>query len=110
MFSKPKVQKGIPRPKRLVSTTAETQQQPTLIRNRGRASKERGSEEGEKRELKVGKLRKKQSAYRIANRMAQYFKFCIVNVHISGFCIFRQICLAFSYCTRISISFCVFYR
>jgi hypothetical protein len=26
MFSKPKVQKGIPRPKRLVSTNAETQQ------------------------------------------------------------------------------------
>jgi hypothetical protein len=31
MFSKPKVQKGIPRPKRLFGTTAETQQ--LLIRN-----------------------------------------------------------------------------
>jgi hypothetical protein len=53
MFSKPKVQKGIARPKRLVSTTAETQQH-TLIRNRGRASKERGSEEGEKKEKRWG--------------------------------------------------------
>jgi hypothetical protein len=50
MFSKPKVQKGIPRPKHLMSTAAGTQL-PLLIRDSAEeATKERGSEEGEKRE------------------------------------------------------------
>jgi hypothetical protein len=49
MFSKPKVQKGIPRPKHLVGTTAETQQQPSHQEHRRKALMERGSEEGERR-------------------------------------------------------------
>jgi hypothetical protein len=41
MFSKPKVQKGIPRPKRLVSTDAETQQQP-IIRDTAEEPRKKG--------------------------------------------------------------------
>jgi hypothetical protein len=71
MFSKPKVQKGIPRPKRLVSTTAETQQ--PLIRNTAKGGPRRkGEVRRVKRGKKVGKLRRKQSAYRIANLTAHY--------------------------------------
>jgi hypothetical protein len=40
MFSKPKVQKGIPRLKRLVSTNAETQQ--PLIRNTAEEPRRKG--------------------------------------------------------------------
>jgi hypothetical protein len=50
MFSKPKVQKGIPRPKRLVSTTAETQQQPII-----RDTVEKPRRKGEVRRVKRGK-------------------------------------------------------
>jgi hypothetical protein len=49
MFSKPKVQKGIPRPKRLVSTTAGTRQ--PLIRN----TAEEPRKKGEVRRMKRGK-------------------------------------------------------
>jgi hypothetical protein len=50
MFSKPKVQKGITRPKRLLSTDAETQQ-PIIIR--GTAEEPR--RKGEVRRVKRGK-------------------------------------------------------
>jgi hypothetical protein len=49
MFSKPKVQKGIPRPKRLVSTDAETQQ--PIIRD----TAEEPRRTGELRRVKRGK-------------------------------------------------------
>jgi hypothetical protein len=52
-------------PKLLITATAGTQQ-PSHQEHRGKAMKERGSEEGKK----VGKLRRKQSAYSIANRTA----------------------------------------
>jgi hypothetical protein len=68
MFSKPKVQKGIPRPKRLVSTDAETQQQ--LIRNTAEGPRRKGEVRRVKRGKKGGELRRKQSAYRIANPTA----------------------------------------
>jgi hypothetical protein len=50
MFSKPKVQKGIPRLKRLVSTDAETQQQPII-----RDTAEELRKKGEVRRVKRGK-------------------------------------------------------
>jgi hypothetical protein len=51
MFSKPKVQKGIPRPKHLVSTTAETQQ--PIIRD----TVEEPRRKGEVRRVKRGEKR-----------------------------------------------------
>jgi hypothetical protein len=52
MFSKPKVQKGIPRPKRLVSTDAETQQ--PLIRNTAEGPRRKGEVRRVKRRKKGG--------------------------------------------------------
>jgi hypothetical protein len=65
MFSKPKVQKGIPRPKHLMSTTAGTRQ-PIIRDTAEELRRKRGNEEGEKREKRWG-----NSAYRIANPTAQ---------------------------------------
>jgi hypothetical protein len=52
MFSKPKVQKGIPRPKRLVSTNAEIQQQP--VRNTAEEPRRKGEVRRVKRRKKEG--------------------------------------------------------
>jgi hypothetical protein len=65
MFSKLKVQKGFPRPERLVSTTAGTRQLP-LIRN----TAEEPRRKGEVRSGKRGGSYAGNSAYRIANPTA----------------------------------------
>jgi hypothetical protein len=51
-FSKPKVQKGIPRPKRLVSTTAETKQ--PIIRDTAEEPRRKGEVRRVKRRKKGG--------------------------------------------------------
>jgi hypothetical protein len=70
MFSKPKVQKGIPRLKHRKRTDAETQQ--PIIRDTAEEPRRKGEVRRVKRRKKVGKLRRKQCAYTIPNPTAQH--------------------------------------